>query len=128
MTGDATAGGAVPDRLAPYVEAWRRRRVEEEEADRRRREEAWDEARKAARLLVDEFGVRRVVAFGSLASGRFRRGSDVDLAVEGLPPERFFRADARLAWELSVPIDLKLLADCPPLLRKRIEEEGVELA
>lgn len=117
----------MPDRLAPYVEAWKRRRSEEEEADQRRREEAWDEARKAARLLVDEFGVRRVVAFGSLAAGRFRRGSDIDLAVEGLPPERFFRADARLAWELAVPIDLKLLTDCPPLLRKRIEEEGVEL-
>lgn len=128
MAREATDDAAVRERWAPYVAAWKRRLAAEEAADERRREEAWDVARRAARLLVEEFGVGRVVVFGSLASGRFRSGSDIDLAVEGLRPERFFRADARLAWELPVPIDLKPLADLPPSLRQRVEEEGVELA
>lgn len=122
-----TDDAAVRERWAPYVAAWKRRLAAERAAGERRREEAWEVARRAARLLVDEFGVRRVVAFGSLVWGRFRRDSDIDLAVEGLPPGRFFHADFRLASELSVPIDLKPLADCPPHLRRRIEEEGVEL-
>jgi uncharacterized protein len=118
---------AARERLAPYVAGWKRRLAAEREVDERHREEAWEVARRAEKLLRDEFEVERVVVFGSLAWGRFRRGSDVDLAVEGLPPERFFRADARLAWELPLPIDLKLLEDCPATLRRRIEEEGVEV-
>lgn len=127
MARGTTVEAGVPERWAPYVAAWKRRLAAEREAGERRREEAWEVARRAARLLVDEFGVRRVVVFGSLAWGRFRPDSDIDLAVEGLPPDRFFRADARLAWELPVPIDLKLLTGCTPSLRQRIEEEGVEL-
>lgn len=115
------------DRSAPYVEAWRRRFAEQAEADRRYAEEAWEEARKAARFLADRYGVRRVVLFGSLPAGRFRQGSDVDLAVDGLAPERFFRADAQLAWNASVPIDMKLFADCPLSLLERIDREGVVL-
>lgn len=88
---------AARERLAPYVAGWKRRLAVEREADERHRDEAWEVARRAARLLAEEFGVRRVMVFGSLAWGRFRRSSDIDLAVEGLPPERFFRADARLA-------------------------------
>lgn len=127
MAGGTTDDAGLPDRWAPYVPAWKRRLAAERKADERRREEGWEVARRAARLLVDEFGVRRVVAFGSLVWGRFRRDSDVDLAVEGLPPDRFFRADFRLASELPVPIDLKPFEDCLPHLRQRIDEEGVEL-
>lgn len=127
MAREAIDDAVVRERWAPYVAAWKRRLAAEEAAGRRWQEEAWDVARRAARLLAVEFGVRRVVAFGSLVWGRFRTDSDIDLAVEGLPPDRFFRADFRLASELPVPIDLKPLADCPPELRQRIEQEGVEL-
>lgn len=122
------AVAAVPERWAPYVEGWRRRGAAPEETDHQLAEQAWEEVRRAARLLVEEFGVTRVVVFGSLARGRFREGSDIDLAVEGLPPSEFIRADARLAWELSLPIDLKPLDECSPLLRRHIDEDGIELA
>jgi len=115
------------ERFAPYVEAWCRRFAVQAEEDRRHAEEAWEEARQATAFLAEHYGVRRVVLFGSLPAGRFREGSDVDLAVDGLAPERFFRADGQLAWNATVPIDLKLFSDCPPSLLERIEREGVVL-
>lgn len=68
-----------------------------------------------------------MILFGSLAWRRFGPASDIDVAVEGLAPGRFFRAHAELAREITLPVDLKLLSECPPLLRRRIEEEGVTL-
>lgn len=114
-------------RYACYAHAWRRRWAEEREAGEQRRALALEEAGRAARLLVERYGVRRVVLFGSLAWGRFQATSDIDLAVEGLAPERFYRAGAELDREISVPVDLKLVAECPPLLRQRFEMEGIVL-
>ena len=37
-------------------------------------------------------GAREVYVFGSTAHGRRREDSDVDLAVSGLPPDRFYEA------------------------------------
>lgn len=119
---------AGEDSYAPYIEAWKRRIAAREAADRRFAEEAMEVAREAARRLVEGFGVERVILFGSLAGWRrFRRDSDIDLAVEGLAPQRFIRADADLAWHLPVPIHLRLMDDCPPMLRQRIEDEGIVL-
>ena len=112
------------ERLASYIAGGRRRRAQEEAADRRYRDQARREARRAAQLLAEHYGVRRVTLFGSLLGDRFQQGSDIDLAVEGLDPARFFRADAHLAREIEVPVDLKLLRDCPELLRQRIADEG----
>jgi predicted nucleotidyltransferase len=58
-----------------------------------RREEALRAAEACAALLKERFGARRVVLFGSLAGDDFDRDfSDVDLAVEGLPPYEALRA------------------------------------
>jgi predicted nucleotidyltransferase len=57
-----------------------------------------------------EFGVRAVWLFGSsLEEGSEAR--DIDLAVEGLPPERFFDFYARLTWALPKPVDLVDLSE-----------------
>lgn len=117
-----------PERFAAYAAAWKRRARERETEDRRRAEEALAEARRAARILAERYGVTRVTLFGSLAWPRpFRHDSDIDLAVEGLAPEHFFRADAELAREIPFPVDLKPLPDCWPSLRERIEREGLVL-
>lgn len=127
MDTESLDDGSRHQRYAPYVDAWRKRLAAEREAAEARRHRALEEARHAARLLVQRYGVSRVVLFGSLAWRRFGPSSDIDLAVEGLPPRQFFRADAELAREIPLPVDLKLLSECPPLLRRRIEEEGVSL-
>ena len=65
-----------------------------------------------------EFGVRTVWLFGSSLEEE-GEARDIDLAVEGLAPEKFFKFYARLAWALPKPVDLVDLADASlaPLIR-----------
>lgn len=75
-----------------------------------------------------EYGAR-VIGIGSAFSSRkpFRRSSDIDLVVEGLPPERFYHACARAEDMTDFSLDVIPLESATPLLRKRVHEEGVEL-
>ena len=59
----------------------------------------------AARILR-EAGAREVFVFGSASRSEERPASDLDLAVRGLPPERFFDAMSRAALAVSRPLDL----------------------
>jgi predicted nucleotidyltransferase len=65
--------------------------------------------------------------FGSLAQRRFvHAGSDIDLAVEGLPPEDYFRALVAI-WRQLPPgfrLDLAPLEDAKPSLLDVVREEG----
>jgi uncharacterized protein len=61
--------------------------------------------RKAAETLKS-FGATDVYLFGSLAKGTFRSDSDIDLAVSGIPPEKFFEAMGRAEDVLKREIDL----------------------
>ncbi|MBI4559894.1 MAG: nucleotidyltransferase domain-containing protein [Candidatus Hydrogenedentes bacterium] len=59
----------------------------------------------AAQALV-AVGATEVYIFGSTATGEMRVGSDVDMAVSGLPPETFFRAMGIAEDILQRPLDL----------------------
>ncbi|MGY4706933.1 nucleotidyltransferase family protein [Candidatus Bipolaricaulota sp. J31] len=77
--------------------------------------------------ILKECGARRVFLFGSVARGEERPGSDVDLACEGLHPERFFEALGKLLLCTGRDIDLVDLDEAKGPLRERIEKEGVLL-
>jgi predicted nucleotidyltransferase len=95
----------------------------EEEARRARRV-----AERLAGLLAERYGVRRVVLAGSLARGEYARGSDIDLAVEELPDEVFFRAGADLdACAGGIPVDLVPLESAVPAYREAVAREGIVL-
>ena len=83
--------------LRPYIEGLRARREAERRAAEERAATANVVARRCAEHLRGRFGVTRVILFGSLARGEFHSTSDIDLAVEGLPPDQLFRAGADLA-------------------------------
>jgi predicted nucleotidyltransferase len=51
-------------------------------------------------------GAAEVYLLGSWGTDKQRRHSDLDLAVSGLAPERFFVALAGLAELTDIPIDL----------------------
>ncbi|MBI4530798.1 MAG: nucleotidyltransferase domain-containing protein [Candidatus Latescibacteria bacterium] len=77
-------------------------------------------------LLKTRFGAQRVISFGSLVGkGVWHPRSDLDLAVEGLPPEQFFRAWSSLQEVLpqGLTVDLVPLEDVYPEMRARILEE-----
>jgi predicted nucleotidyltransferase len=64
-----------------------------------------------------------VYVFGSAAKGAVREGGDIDLAVAGLPPERFFEAMGRAADLLDRPLDLVDLDEDNPFTRY-LRDEG----
>lgn len=69
-------------------------------------------------------GCREVHVFGSVAEGRTRVGSDLDLAVRGCPPQRFFSLLGRLLSELDHPVDLIDL-DADSRLARFLDEHGL---
>lgn len=51
-------------------------------------------------------GAREVYVFGSALETRFNRSSDIDVAVSGLPPEKFFRTFANISRCFERSVDL----------------------
>ena len=60
----------------------------------------------SAIAVLKAAGAREVYLFGSAATGTLREGSDIDLAVVGLPPEKFFHTMGEAAHILQRPLDL----------------------
>lgn len=71
------------------------------------------EIQRAVDILVRN-GAREVYVFGSHARGDAGPGSDLDLAVRGMPPERFFRAVGETCSVLSIPVDIVDLDESSP--------------
>ena len=90
--------------------------------------EALDVAKSIANELINRFGSKKVVLFGSLARGDFNLRSDIDLAVWDIPPDDFYKAVAFASGFSSVwSVDIVDLDDCTEALRDIILQEGVEL-
>ena len=77
--------------------------------------------------ILEENGVKRVFLYGSEAKGSQHSFSDIDLACEGISPDRFFKVLGRLLLMIERPVDLVDLKDVKETFRKRIEREGVLL-
>jgi predicted nucleotidyltransferase len=87
-------------------------------------------ARACARRLVQDFGASKVYLFGSLVEEELVHDrSDIDLAVEGLEGQLYFKA-LRELWSLlpmGDELDLVLLEKAWPDLAERVKIEGVLL-
>ena len=84
---------------------------------------------KAADEIKLRFRVRRIVLFGSLAhEGWFSPDSDVDIAVEGLAGDDYWRA-WRIAEETikDRPADLIEIESSSETLRQAIDRHGMKL-
>jgi predicted nucleotidyltransferase len=68
-----------------------------------------DEYKKDIEIAVSvlkENGAKEVYLFGSLADGSASAGSDIDLAVTGIPAAAFFEVYSRSSRALSHAMDL----------------------
>jgi uncharacterized protein len=94
-----------------------------------RRTRAMRFAQQAASLLRKEFGATEVVLFGSLASQNgFTMWSDVDLAVFGIPADRFYAAVAAVTGlSVEFKVDLVDAEVCKGSLREAIDRDGITL-
>lgn len=109
------------DEYATYHRAWKKEWESERKRVERRRHQAIAEAERLAHILVDEYGVTRVILFGSATGSRdFTESSDIDIAVEGLAKERFFEVAGRLLDASRFAIDLKAIEDLEPFVLTRV--------
>lgn len=96
---------------------------------RDRQKQGWEIARKCACLLKEQFGVDKVVLFGSMLDvEQMHWRSDIDLAVWGLPEDDYFRAVSRLLdVDPQFDVDLVEIQNAKPYIAHAIEASGVEL-
>ena len=92
------------------------------------RERAQADAHRIAAFLRTE-GARRVIGFGSVFAPdrRLTPDSDLDVAVEGLPPGRYFSALAEAREMTAFPLDLLSLETALDYMRESVRKEGVSL-
>ena len=110
-----------------YVIYWRKRAVEEEKHLKELKKRAHKAARQCAHYLSKEYRVKKVYLIGSsLGAYRFHKHSDVDLVVEGLKPEKYFRALCELYSSLPKGLELDLIPweDAYESIQERALKEG----
>lgn len=84
----------------------------------------------AVRRTAQEYGLTRVVLFGSFARGEADDSSDIDLVVETPHPLGFARGAIynELERELGRPVDIVFGAsNLYPFAREACEREGITL-
>lgn len=107
-----------------YLIAWRNRFAKRDSESRELAARARADLAEAADILR-KYGAKRIFVFGSLCrTGRFHSGSDIDLAVEGIPTQHFIRAAADLMMSMDLPIDLKPIEELDDLFRDMIHKKG----
>ncbi len=110
--------------LDAYARTWRAHEATRRADAEARARDAVARLPHAVRALVEEFAATRVVLFGSLRRGRLHERSDVDLAVEGIPVERYFAAVARVSEILGRNVDLVPTETASPEILTRIGADG----
>ncbi len=83
-------------------------------------------AKNCTKVLKDKYKVRRVFLVGSLVKGVVHERSDIDLVVEGLPPNLYIKALTELWDLLPAKIDLNLIPfeDAFESLKEKTLKEG----
>jgi predicted nucleotidyltransferase len=81
--------------------------------------------RHAIRTICRKYGVKRALLFGS-SLDTTREARDIDVAVEGISPQDFFRFYGDLMFALSKPVDVVDLSGDSKFL-DLIRREGVPL-
>ncbi|MFW5985810.1 MAG: nucleotidyltransferase family protein [Halanaerobiales bacterium] len=90
---------------------------------------AWQQAKKAAKILKSEYGAEKVWVFGSLTDKeRFHKRSDIDLAARGIPDSRFYAAVAKITRNIKdFKVDLVDEGDCRQGIKECIKKEGIQI-
>jgi len=113
--------------IVAQVLAARENSAEFLEQMKQRQKKAWEVARQCSRVLKEQFGVSRVVLFGSMLNAqKMSPRSDIDLAVWDLMESDLFRAGAAIERGHEFDVDLVEVQKAKPHILKAIEK-GVEL-
>lgn len=117
----------IPTDLRPYVAYRQQVKADERSHLQARHQLGMAQAQRLAEILKTKFGATRVVLFGSMLSASdIHMSSDIDLAVWGLPVEKYLSALGHLlmsAKEFSV--DLVRIEEAPSSLKAYIDRKSV---
>ena len=123
-----TAKDLSPEELREYRlrldEHFQNRKVDEALLQR-----AWHTAHRIAAMLYESFGAMQVAVFGSLAEQEsFSKWSDIDIAVWGIPNNKYFRASS-IASDISglFKVDLVDFESSKGLFRERIQSQLIPI-
>jgi len=75
-------------------------------------------------LLAKKYRLKKIYLFGSLAEGSFLKGSDVDIAIEGMGFEDYLKALAEHRQIRNTHLDILHLDFCKPQIRDDIFKKG----
>jgi len=107
---------------------WRHRFAADQQRLEQRRAHALEQAQEAASLWRQRWpSITRIWCFGSVLTSGFREHSDLDLLIEGLPPEGLLEAVALAERTGPLSVDLKRIEDLPPDLLARLLRHSQEL-
>ncbi|MCL0095665.1 nucleotidyltransferase domain-containing protein [Dehalococcoidia bacterium] len=73
--------------------------------------------------ISEEFGAEKVLLFGSCLEG-VESAQDIDIAVKGVKPEKFFEMYGKILGVVDSEVDLIPLEDAREHFSKRILETG----
>jgi len=98
--------------------------IEKQKADREReRQQVLSSVKDILEELAPEYGFSKAYIFGSIVKpGRFRRNSDVDIAIFDLKDEDFFRLMAEISRKLERNVEICQMETVDERLRRSIEE------
>ncbi len=74
--------------------------------------------------ILEKYSIRKVILYGSVARGDQRPDSDLDICVDGLSSEHFFRALGECLLTTDRPVSIIDFQNTHGYLRQRILEEG----
>ena len=117
-----------PEELAQYRQRLDQH-LQNRKVDEALLQRAWQTAHRVAAMLYKDFGATQVAVFGSLAGQKwFSKRSDIDIAVWGIPSDKYFRA----VWEAEAisrlfKLDLVDFERCKGLFQERIESQSVRI-
>lgn len=112
----------------PYIQ----KAIETKENNQRllevRYSDAWEIARKAASILKNEYFADEVILFGSLLHKElFSLNSDIDVAVRGIPCDRFFQALYAVGFLSDIRVEMVDIEECRDYIKEVIKKEGIRL-
>ena len=74
--------------------------------------------------ILAGLGARKIILYGSLARGDYKLHSDIDICVEGIPKENYFRAIAECLMEIDRRISVLDFDKLQGYFKERILSEG----
>ena len=124
-----TAKNLTPEEIRRY-RARHQRSAKTKQLDEPLLQRAWQTAHRVAGMLYEDFGATQVAVFGSLAAKEwFSKWSDIDIAVWGIPSEKYLRAMSE-AENISrlFEVDLIDFESSSGLFRERVANGAIRIA